>query len=105
MKGTLPQAMAVVVVVLLVIFLTKMANNTRITDNQGATFWLEKQKVVECTADEITLEDKRGSQTHLVKDDSWPFCTVFKKDEVLNFQLSRGEKTHFLKKQPADWWR
>jgi len=83
------------VAVLMVIVLTKIANNTKSTENPGAAFWLEQQKVVECTTDEITLEDKHGSQTQLEKDESWPYCSLFQKDEVLDFQLSRGEKTHF----------
>lgn len=105
MQGTLPKGMAVVVVVLLVMFLTKVANNTRTTDNQGATFWLNRQKVVECTAEEITLEDQRGSQIHLIKDASWPSCTEFHREEMLDFQLSRGERTHYVKYQPSGWWR
>ncbi len=105
MKGALPNGLAVVVVVLLVLFLTKVANNTKVVENQGAAFWLEHQKVVECSPDEITLEDKRGAQTHLQKDDSWRTCSEFKKDEVYDFQLSRGEKTHYVTCQKAGWWR
>lgn len=105
MKGTLPKGLAVVVVVLLVMVLTKIANSIKPSENRGSTFWLERRKVVECTLDEITLEDRRGSQTQLQKDDSWPLCTIFQKDEELDFQLSRGEKTHFVRSQLSGWWR
>ena len=105
MSATLPKALAGIVVVLVIILLTKIANNSHAIDNAGATFWLEKQKVVACSPDEITFEDRRGSQTQLTKDNSWPACSEFQKDQVMDFQLSRGERTHFLKKQPSDWWR
>ena len=106
MKGFVPKSLAIVVLVLLVWTLTKIANNTRINDNTGATFWLERQKVVECTLDDIILVDKHGSETHLDKDeDSWPDCSIFEKDQVMDFQLSRGAKTHYLKRQASAWWR
>ena len=105
MSNALPKALAVVVVVLLIIFLTKVVNNTQVAENPGTSFWLERQKVVACSPDEITLEDKRGMQTQLMKDQSWPLCSIFQADQVLDFQLSRGEKTHFLKLQPSSWWR
>ena len=105
MKKTLPITLAVVVVVLLVWNLTKIANNTRVSDNPGSSFWLESQLVVQCSPDEITLADKRGLQTHLVKDDNWPDCSVFQKDEAVDFYLSRGEKTKFLSYEKTVWWR
>jgi hypothetical protein len=96
--------LAVVAVVLLFWNLTKIANNTRVPDSQGRSFWLEGQRVVQCSPDEITLVDKRGSQTHLLKDESWPDCFTFEKDAAIDFFLSRGEKTRFLKMQKSAWW-
>ena len=104
MKKTLPITLAVVVVVLLVWNLTKIANNTRVSDNPGSSFWLESQLVVQCSPDEITLADKRCLQTHLVKDDNWPDCSVFQKGVAVDLQLSRGEKTRFVKMQNTAWW-
>jgi hypothetical protein len=60
---------------------------------------------VQCTATEITLVDNHQTETHLDKDTSWPSCSTFHKDDVLDFYLSRGEKTHFLKMEPTEWWR
>jgi hypothetical protein len=100
-----PLTMGVVTVVLLVWTLTKVANNTKVSDNPGRAFWLENVHVVQCSADEITLIDKRGTETHLMKDESWPDCTVFHKEQAIDLQLSRGDKTRFVKKQPTAWWR
>jgi hypothetical protein len=105
MKKTLPMSLGVVVVVLLVWILTKVANDTTVNENPGSSFWLEGRRVVQCSESEITLADKRGSQTHLIKDESWPDCSVFRKDAVMDFFLARGEKTHLLKVQQAAWWR
>ena len=105
MKRPFPFGMGVVAIVLLVWTLTKIANNTTVNENPGRSFWLEKVHVVQCSADEITLIDKRGTQTHLVKDQSWPDCSTFQRDQAVDLQLSRGDRTRFLKMQPTDWWR
>ena len=52
--------------------------------------------MVECSPTEITLVDTHQTETHLEKDSSWPECSTFHKDDVLDFHLSRGEKTRFL---------
>ena len=71
----------------------------------GTAFSLKAQQVVECTPEEITLVDNHQTQTHLEKDTSWPDCSIFHKDEVLDFYLSRGEKTRFLSDEKTTWWR
>jgi hypothetical protein len=94
-----------VAVVLLVWTLTKVANNTKVSENPGRAFWLENVHVVQCSPDEITLIDKRGTETHLMKDESWPDCSTLQKDQAIDLQLSRGDKTRFVKVQPTAWWR
>jgi hypothetical protein len=49
--------------------------------------------------------DNHQKATHLEKDSSWPECSVFHKDDVLDFYLSRGERTKFLSYEPTVWWR
>ena len=39
------------------------------------------------------------------KDSSWPDCSTFQKGDVLDFHLSRGEKTKFLSDEKTAWWR
>jgi hypothetical protein len=41
----------------------------------------------------------------LDKDATWPDCSAFQKDEVLDFYLSRGAKTKFLSSEKTVWWR
>ena len=95
----------VVALGVLVILLTEIANQIPPPPPPGTTFSLKAQKVIECTPTEITLLDLHQVQTHLEKDMSWPECSQFKKDEVLDFYLSRGEKTHFQSKEQTSWWR
>jgi len=66
---------------------------------------LKVQHVVQCSPEEITLVDIHQTSTHLEKDTSWPDCSVFQKDDVLDFYLSRGEKTRFLSYEKSEWWR
>jgi hypothetical protein len=61
--------------------------------------------VVQCSATEITLVDSHLKATHLDKDSSWPECSVFQKDDVLDFYMSRGEKTRLLSYERTAWWR
>jgi hypothetical protein len=74
-------------------------------------FSLKAQRVIECSPEEITLLDNHNKATHLEKDgdvnvpSSWPDCSVFQKDEALDFYLSRGEKTRFLRDEKTAWWR
>lgn len=88
-----------------ILLLTKIANQMPPEPPSGTAFSLKAQQVVECTPEEITLVDNHQSQTHLEKDTSWPDCAIFHKDEVLDFYLSRGEKTRFLSDEKTTWWR
>lgn len=89
----------------LILLLTKIANQVPPDPPPGTTFSLKAQKVIACSPTEITLLDTHEVQTHLDKDASWPECAIFRKDEVLDFYLSRGEKTHFLSLERTSWWR
>lgn len=95
----------VAAVFVFILFLTKIANQIPPPPPAGYTFWLYAQQVVECSPTEITLVDNHQTETHLDKDDSWPQCSTFHHDDVLDFYLSRGEKTHFLRDEPTAWWR
>jgi hypothetical protein len=88
-----------------ILLLTKIANQMPPEPPSGTAFSLKAQQVVECTPEEITLVDNHQTQTHLEKDTSWPDCAIFQKDEVLDFYLSRGEKTRFLSDEKTTWWR
>ncbi len=88
-----------------ILLLTKIANQMPPEPPTGVAFSLKAQKVVQCTPDEITLVDVHQTQTHLEKDESWPDCSTFQKDQVLDFYLSRGAKTKFLSEEPTTWWR
>jgi hypothetical protein len=108
LRKPLPLVLIVAVVFLLFWNLTKIVNQSRPDPLPGASFWLNAQSVVQCTPEEITLVDKNLSQTHLEKDGdlpagSWPDCSSFNKDELLDFHLSRGEKTKFLQVKKHSW--
>ena len=89
----------------LILLLTKIANQVPPEPPSGTAFSLKAQQIVQCSAEEITLVDNHQKATHLEKDDSWPACSVFEKDDVLDFYLSRGEKTRFLSAEKSVWWR
>ena len=95
----------VTALVVLILLLTKIANQIPPDPPPGTSFSLKAQKVVECTPTEITLLDNHQVQTHLEKDSSWPPCATFHKDDVLDFYLSRGAKTHFESDEKTSWWR
>ena len=88
-----------------ILLLTKIANNVPPDPPTGTAFSLKAQQVVECTPTEITLVDNHQASTHLEKDDSWPDCSALHKDDVLDFYLSRGERTRFLSYERTIWWR
>lgn len=88
-----------------ILLLTKIANQTPPEPPSGYAFWLYAQHVVECGPADITLVDTHETETHLEKDASWPECATFQKDDVLDFHLSRGEKTKFLSDEKTAWWR
>ncbi len=95
----------VAVLILLILLLTKIANQVPPEPPPGTAFSLRAQQVVQCSSEEITLVDTHQKATHLEKDDSWPECAVFQKDDVLDFYLSRGAKTKFLSYEKTEWWR
>jgi len=88
-----------------ILLLTKIANQIPPEPPSGTAFSLKAQQVVQCSPDEITMVDPHQKATHLEKDASWPDCSVFQKDEFLDFYLSRGEKTKFLSYEKTIWWR
>lgn len=94
-----------VAVSVFILLLTKIANQVPPEPPPGTSFSLKAQAVIQCSPYEITLVDNHYTATHLEKDASWPDCTSFHKDEILDFYLSRGEKTHFLNDESTVWWR
>jgi len=89
-----------------ILLLTKIANQVPPEAPSGTAFSLKAQQVVQCSPDEITLLDPHLKSTHLEKDaTSWPECSVFQQGDVLDFYLSRGEKTRFLSYEKSAWWR
>jgi len=94
-----------VAVTVFILLLTKIANQVPPDPPPGTSFSLKAQAVIQCSPDEITLVDNRFTATHLEKDSSWPDCSSFQKEDILDFYLSRGEKTHFLNDEKTVWWR
>jgi hypothetical protein len=88
-----------------ILVLTKIANQVPPEPPAGTTFALKAQRVIECSVGDITLIDKHDTPINLPKDSSWPDCSVFHKDDVFDFYLSRGEKIHFLSIEKTAWWR
>ena len=88
-----------------ILLLTKIANQIPQAPPPGTAFSLKAQKVIQCSHDEITLVDSHQKATHLMKDDGWPDCSAFRKDEVMDFYLSRGDRTKFLSVETTAWWR
>jgi hypothetical protein len=92
-------------VFVLILVLTKIANQMPPEPATGYSFWIYAQHVVECSPAEITMVDNHQTETHFEKDTSWPDCSTFHKDEVLDFHLSRGDRTRFLSDEATAWWR
>jgi len=88
-----------------ILLLTKIANQVPQAPPPGTAFSLRAQRVVQCSDGDITLVDNHQKSTHLEKDDSWPDCTAFKNGQVMDFYLSRGDKTKFLSIEQTAWWR
>jgi len=88
-----------------ILLLTKIANQVPLAPPSGTAFSLKAQQVVQCTPDEITMVDMHQKSTHLDKDDSWPDCSAFSENQVMDFYLSRGDKTRFLSTERTVWWR
>ncbi len=99
-------AAAAAAVFVFILLLTKIANDIPPEPPAGIAFWMYAQHVVECTPAEITLVDTHQTQTSLEKDfDSWPDCSRFHKEDVLDFHLARGAKTRYLSSEKTEWWR
>jgi hypothetical protein len=90
---------------MVILLLTKIANQVPPERPSGTAFSLKAQRVVQCSPTEISMVDNHQTMTHLEKDDSWPECYTFHKGDVLDFYLSRGEKTRFLSVEKTEWWR
>lgn len=88
-----------------ILLLTKIANQVPAQPPPGTAFSLKAQHVIQCSPEEITLLDNHETSTHLLKDASWPDCGTFKRNDVLDFYLSRGERTKFLSSEVTVWWR
>lgn len=88
-----------------ILLLTKIANEVPPAAPPGTAFSLKSQQVVQCSSTEITLVDNHQVATHLTKDASWPDCAAFQKGQVMDFYLSRGDKTKFLSNEQTVWWR
>jgi hypothetical protein len=88
-----------------ILLLTKIANEMPPLPPSGTSFSLKAQHVIQCTPEEITMVDPHQKSTHLDKDESWPNCAAFRKDQVMDFYLARGEKTRFLSTESTVWWR
>jgi hypothetical protein len=92
-------------VFLFIVFLTNLANRVPADAAMGTSFSLKAQKVVACSQNEIVLVDPHQTATRLDKDNSWPDCSSFQANQVQDFYLSRGAKTHFLGFEKTAWWR
>jgi hypothetical protein len=95
----------VAAVFVLILVLTRIANEIPPEPPSGNTFWLYAQQVVQCSPTQITLVDTHQTETLLEKDASWPDCSLFQKTDVLDFHLSRGEKTRYIGSAKTEWWR
>jgi hypothetical protein len=97
--------LTIAAVFLFIVVLTNLANRVPADGAQGTSFSLKAQKVVACSANEIVLVDPHQKATRLDKDESWPECAAFQSNQVQDFYLSRGAKTHFLGFEKTAWWR
>ncbi len=97
--------LSIAAVFLFIVFLTNLANRIPADQAPGTSFSLKAQKVVACSPKEIVLVDPHQKATRLDKDGSWPDCGSFQANQVQDFYLSRGEKTHFLGFEKTAWWR
>jgi hypothetical protein len=88
-----------------ILLLTKIANQVPPEAPPGSAFSLKGQQVLACSPSEITLLDNHQKPTHLETDESWPDCASYQKNDFLDFYLSRGDKTHFVRIEKTVWWR
>jgi len=95
----------------LVLLLTKVANQMPPDPPAGIAFSLRAQKVIQCSETDITLVDTHDNKaTHLEIDGtrphgSWPACSDYSADDVLDFYLTRGEKTHLASFEKTSFFR
>ncbi len=101
----LKKILVVIAVVAFTLVLSKLANTVPTSQPDGTSFTLNGAHVVECSESEIVLVDKRQTAMRLLKDASWPDCSNFESNQVADFFLSRGEKTHFIGTEETAWWR
>ncbi len=92
-------------VMLFILVLSKLASNVAPPAPPGTAFALKAQHVIACSPTEIVLADEHNTSVRLDIDSSWPECSSFEKNEVLDFYLSRGDKTHFISDEHTAWWR
>jgi len=97
--------LTIAAVFLFIVLLTNLANRVPADGASGTAFSLKAQKVMACNAKEIILVDPHQKSTVLDKDESWPECGAFQSNQVQDFYLSRGAKTHFLGFEKTAWWR
>jgi hypothetical protein len=103
--SAMKKILIVAAVFLFIVVLTDLANRVPADGATGTSFSLKGQTVVACNAKEIVLSDNHEKATRLDKDDSWPDCSTFQGQEVQDFYLSRGAKTHYLGADKTAWWR
>ena len=81
-------------VAVVILFLTKLANEAPPEPMPGIAFSLLAQRVVQCSPTEITLVDTHQTETHLEKDDSWPDLLGFRsrrRARLLSFPRSQDQ--------------
>jgi hypothetical protein len=99
------RVLIVLVVFLAILILTRIVKDIPKEPKAGYSFALMGQQVVMCNANEIVLVNNRMESTHLDKDESWPDCGEFSKEDFYDFYLNRGEHTHFDHYEKTVWWR
>ena len=92
-------------VMLFILVLSKLASNVAPPPPPGTVFALKAQRVIACSPTEIVLADEHNNTVRLDIDTSWPDCDSFQKNDILDFYLSRGDRTHFISDERTAWWR
>jgi hypothetical protein len=104
-QSLITKVATVIAVAVFILMVIMIANQTPPPLPPGSSFILRAQKIIQCSPNEITIMDNHFSATHLDKDASWPDCSTFHKDDVLDFYLLTGEKAHFVRDEKTTWWR
>lgn len=92
-------------VMLFILVLSKLASNVAPPPPPGTVFSLKAQRVIACSPTEVVLLDEHNNSVRLDIDGSWPDCASFQKNQLMDFYLSRGDKTHFISEEQTAWWR